>query len=292
MLRLSQMALFIVIAIVTSSPDVCRGDSVHIGNGGGLSELRVSYSLNQLNQVATSCLALSCVTDGEAWQLAQTLAAIDPQVIHSRLLQFINPKDDPDRFENPEADRFRTAAVPGSAIYINRRLLYPRTPETKPRALTVGEALGLVVAAVAFQVQAGDQPSAQVLAAAMAEWAQSRSLSVSWGQFNLLAPEYRPTLTYFDWQGTKPNQLVLVTSDRAQDFTKLVMSRVHCPTGNITGGLRLLNAGWEKIRTRVLRLRMEIGYRCSDNPDLEAMPLGFEVAFKGIAYKFVSIVPD
>ncbi|QDK47016.1 hypothetical protein DOM22_18555 [Bdellovibrio sp. ZAP7] len=118
-----------------------------IGNGGGIAEKNVLYAYERLEQYIEVCLTSdACKLDSRQRQIIAQIAKGLPQEVRSRMLYFGSEQKTPGFFVIDGLVRVaKTGSSPGTPIYINSDLLYSKAPTGEYTAVSIPEAVAILV---------------------------------------------------------------------------------------------------------------------------------------------------
>ena len=150
-------AIFLILAMALgATPAWSRGDSFN--NGGGLGEASVAFVLADIESLTAWCLAGdACQLPPSQQDLLQRVLAAMPSVRAGALPIFLNEADAGGLFaEGPVERPFATNVGTGAQLYFNLDKIYHWDPLAQSLVpLTVNDAVGLVMRAVAVQLGDG-----------------------------------------------------------------------------------------------------------------------------------------
>ncbi len=142
------MKAFFAAAFVFSSINafaIQGGDWVD--NGGGIAEKNVLYAYERLEKYVEVCLTSgACKLDSRQREIIAKIAKGLPQELRGRMLYFGSEQKTPGFFMIDGLVRVaKTGSNPGSPIYINSDLLYSKSPTGEYTAVTIPEAVAILI---------------------------------------------------------------------------------------------------------------------------------------------------
>ncbi|UYL08571.1 hypothetical protein B9G69_016120 [Bdellovibrio sp. SKB1291214] len=118
-----------------------------VGNGGGIAEKNVLYAYERLDQYIEICLTSdTCKLDPRQREIIAKIAKGLPQELRGRMIYFGSEQKTPGFFMIDGLVRVaKTGSSPSSPIYINADLLYSKGADNQYTAVTIPEAVAILV---------------------------------------------------------------------------------------------------------------------------------------------------
>jgi hypothetical protein len=213
--------------VLSSVPSLAQAGGDYIGNGGGLAEKNIFFAFMNVDRYARLCLDVrSCrLTEAERVILADIMEAMK-QERKVNPIQFASEKKQPGFFIlNGEMKLAKTGSKVGSPIFVNRDMLYTRSSLGTIHAMSIADALAMLVHEIGHHVSDASHEALDLLGVKVSMFLQNQIQTTP-----LLPWNDQISATIVQPQAAQAfPQILLNVSDEILDLSKAFQDSVFCP---------------------------------------------------------------
>lgn len=295
---------FVAAIVLVSSPAVfALGGGDWVNNGGGIAEKNVMFAYEKLEKYLQVCLSsTACKLDPTQRQLLTQIVNGLPQELASRNLHFSSERSAPGFFIIDGLVRVaKTGRTVGSPIYVNSDLLYSKNPAGGYDAMTVPEAVAVLVHELGHHYSNASHEELDLLGVRVSLMLQQKFSStplIPWSS------EISATIFSTDSMNEFPDILIAVGRD-VLNISKIYEDTVRCfrvsvpipilPLPDIDliskkpAGSMLYNVHWDKFKDTDTRISVKmvgnVSNKCVYKNDLGIRNNDFKISISFAANK-------